>query len=151
MSQKQPTSIVDKNGKHTTVHKNADVTPVALRLKGARPFQFTNTPAAVLAKQLNFVSDLAHDASVLFPEVETLHIGTDGIGEPTVIKATRTDGSTIIPDKDNADDVDGFNRALRNLSFSTGKELGYISDGSGKASFALSVSHASIAHQNNPA
>ena len=127
MSKKAPTPIVDKNGKQTTVHKNVGTPDVPLRLQAAKPFAAVATPEQKHAKQIGFIADLSHDFRQVFPGTERIEIGTDAVGDSKVNKTLDADGNKTEFNTDLDRNVAmGMNRVLRNLDYSKGIELGYI-------------------------
>jgi len=128
MSDKQPTPIVDKNGKATTVHKKIDNSAPNLRLGSVRPFIVTRTPEEVAAKQFAFLSDLSHDYRSLVPGVTSFEIGTKYGEEAYVVRAIDADGNSITQSSEFAtfDVLEGINRSLRNIDFTAGQKAGYI-------------------------
>jgi len=151
MSQKQPTPIIDKNGKATTVHKNVETAP-AFRLKGARPFVVATTPEEIKGKQISFISDLSNDLRVIIPASEFIGIKIDEDGDAYIASSSDINGDKVnLPSDANVwQDLDGVNRALRNIDYSLGRDEGYIVDiapNKDNVVFAIDLNKADLAVQ----
>jgi hypothetical protein len=132
MAHKQPTPIVDKNGKLTTVHKKADNNAQPSRTSRLQP---SSAAEQAFSKQMTYLSDLTVQARTAPPDAHHVGVGIDALGEDMITDVQDESGATLYwsqertnPDTDYSAIYD-INFSLRQLDVKRGLDRGYLIHG----------------------